>query len=350
MKKTAGAILGGGLLGLVLLIGGARLLSEAGAGPAGVSEIRMTFDEDTIVLWHRTQIIGRYEHSAKLTKPHMAGLWTSSGHRLTRGYPMEKDVAGESKDHPHHRGAWFCHGDVIADQWQPPVKIPHVEGVDFWSEGMGRGKIICVWRGQPRQWDKGIGIATKNEWRAPNEQVILLETRHLGLTLAMDGLFLVWEIELASPSGSVRFGDTKEGSLAVRVNDRFNEKNGGMLRTATGEGEKAVWGQQTTWCDYQGFLDGQWVGLTIFDDPKNPTRACWHSRGYGLHAANPFGRHQSGFPARKDQKDVVELKEGDSLKLRYAMLLHEESLSVQQLNQAAMTWINLPKMSDWPKD
>ena len=311
---------------------------------------RITLEENAILFWDRNQLIGRYEHSPQLPKPHFASLSTSSGVRLTRGFPMEKNLPGESKDHPHHRGAWFCHGDVIPDTPIQTIKLPHVEGIDFWSEGMGRGKIICTKRSIPQNWHHGVGIATFNEWQGPDQSVLLKEKRCLGITHVADGTLLVWEISLSSPKGKVQFGDTKEGSLGIRINDRLNEKNGGIIRTSEGEGEKACWGQETAWCDYQGTIEGQTVGIAILDDPANVIRACWHTRSYGLHAANPFGRKKSGFPARKDQTKLAEIPEGEQLALRYAMLLHHEPISVQQLDQLAKTWTNLPKCADLFKD
>ena len=64
------------------------------------------------------------------------------------------------------------------------------------------------------------------------------------------------------------------------------------------------------------------MGLAILDDPKNPYPACWHSRGYGLMAANPFGRAKSGFPAMKGRNDLVRLDKGEHLNMRYGLLIH----------------------------
>jgi hypothetical protein len=62
------------------------------------------------------------------------------------------------------------------------------------------------------------------------------------------------------------------------------------------------------------------AGITIFDHPSNASPACWHSRGYGLMAANPFGR--ASFPGTKDIKELVHLAKGEHLKLRYGLYVH----------------------------
>src|SRR5205085_2197688 len=120
------------------------------------------------------------------------------------------------------------------------------------------------------------------------------------------------------------FGDTKEGSFAVRVNDAIRATKGnGALSNANGKtGESACWGRQSAWCDYSGPIDGKTCGIAIFDDPSNAERACWHSRGYGLMAANPFGRAHSGFSAVKGNNDLVKIAKGQHLKLRYGLLVH----------------------------
>ena len=69
-------------------------------------------------------------------------------------------------------------------------------------------------------------------------------------------------------------------------------------------------------------VDGKTVGIAILADPKNPYPTCWHARGYGLMAANPFGRGKSGFPAMKGRTDLVKLAKGEHLRLRYGLLLH----------------------------
>jgi hypothetical protein len=68
----------------------------------------------------------------------------------------------------------------------------------------------------------------------------------------------------------------------------------------------------------------QTAGVAVFADPANPVPTAWHSRDYGLMAANPFGRAHAGFPDTKGKKAeaLVKLAKGEHLKLRYGLLLH----------------------------
>src|SRR5690349_21597624 len=52
-------------------------------------------------------------------KPFLSPLRSATGKIVTRQWPMVQNVEGETRDHPHHQGLWFNHGDV--------------NGIDFWG-------------------------------------------------------------------------------------------------------------------------------------------------------------------------------------------------------------------------
>jgi hypothetical protein len=56
-------------------------------------------------------------------------------------------------------------------------------------------------------------------------------------------------------------------------------------------------------------------------------------RTYGLFAANPFGRTDFPDPDRSKQGPTT-IKKGDSLTLRYRVLLHRGRTEKAQLNEA----------------
>ena len=152
---------------------------------------------------------------------------------------------------------------------------------------------------------------------------MLDEKRTIHLYDLGEAKLIVLEIDLLASMGTIAFGDTKEGSMGIRINDALREKGGkGTLTNAEGKTtDKQVWGGKSAWCDYSGPLDGKMVGLTIFDDPANPP-ACWHSRAYGLMSANPFGRSHSLFPAVLGKNDLIKIPKGEHLKLRYGIYVH----------------------------
>ena len=119
--------------------------------------------------------------------------------------------------------------------------------------------------------------------------------------------------------------------MGVRVPDSFrlDAKGGGTVTSSTGKTATALakdnlplWGQVADWNDYSGTSDGKPAGLAVFAGPTNPAASAWHTRAYGLMAANPFGRSASGFPSQKGKADLVKLAKGDHLKLRFAVYAH----------------------------
>ena len=291
----------------------------------GVS-IKVVKDESLTVIEFRSgeKLVTRYLCGTAVAKPYFWPMLAPGEIPVTRAWPMQKGEQGETTDHVHQKSAWFCHGDVVPEGLEIKSKIKGVEGIDFWSENTGHGKIVTTNVGEPKI-DKNHGsIVTTNEWRTAEGVVILKEERTIHFTdLGYARLFTL-DIDLMATDYPIIFGDTKEGSMAVRVSDKIAVKpGGGNYRNAEGaSGESAVWGKKSLWCDYVGKIDGKEAGIAVFDDPSNPHPSCWHARGYGLMAANPFGRAKSGFSDQKGKNDLVKLAKGEHIKLRYGIALH----------------------------
>ncbi|MFL5338804.1 MAG: PmoA family protein [Gemmataceae bacterium] len=298
------------------------------AAPAAAEpEIAATVaDDKASVEFHAgKQLVTRYHIGPAVAKPYFYPVLAPGGVPVTRDWPMKTGAPQETKDHVHQKSAWFCHGDVIPEGLAvAPSGDTNVKGVDFWSEGKGHGVIVCVEVNPVK--DDPAAVLTRNEWRDSSGTRVLDEARTIRLRPAAGGYLLVVDIDLGASVRPLTFGDTKEGSMGVRVRDeiRLSAKpaTGALTNSNDKSGENEVWGMLADWCDYSGAVDGQPVGIALFDDPANKPRACWHSRGYGLMAANPFGRKASGFPAMRDRDDLVKLAKGEHLKLRYGMFLH----------------------------
>jgi hypothetical protein len=310
-----------GVLAVVL----AGLLPLAAADRSSV-KISVTTDHLDFLAGH--DLVGRYQYAAvadlPLAKPYLWPLHGPGGVPLTRDWPMMKDAPGGSKDHPHQKSVWFCHGDVIPEGMEIKTKPKGVDGIDFWSEGKGHGRILCRQQAEPKAADDHGAIVTLNEWQTADGLKVLDETRTISLYDFGETRLFVFDVDLQASVMPITFGDTKEGSFGIRINDGITEKSGnGKIENAEGKTrEKNCWGQLSPWCDYSGPINGKTAGVAILDHPKNRYPACWHSRDYGLMAANPFGRNRSGFPAMKGRTDLVKLDKGEHLKLRYGLLVH----------------------------
>jgi len=251
-------------------------------------------------------------------KPYLHPLRSASGKIVTRGYPME-DVPGESHDHPHHRGLWFSHGDV--------------NGFDFWgneTRGPKFGRIVLdKIDGVSSGKDSGAINATF-DWRDPSGKLLLSEARRMTFYVQPKTRTIDFDITLTARE-KVTFGDTKEGTFALRVASALEEprsgapaqpvRTGHMVDSLGREGEKQVWGKRADWVDYYGVVDGEALGIAMFDHPSNPRHPTyWHVRSYGLFAANIFGLHD--FENDKTRNGSLTLQAGETLRFRYRVVIH----------------------------
>ena len=244
-------------------------------------------------------------------KPYLYPLRTAAGIVVTRHYPMEK-FPGETRDHPYHRGLYFSHGDI--------------NGYDFWGNEPGQTgprigrmelKQVAEAQGGPRS---GRIVAVFDGLDAQGK-AMMTETRtivfHADPTLRM----IDYEVSI-EPRIRLTYGDTKEGTFAIRLATALSEDRTGRMVSADGrETEKNVWGKRSPWVDYYGQVDGQTVGVAIFDHPSNPRHPTWwHARAYGLFAANIFGLHD--FTGDKSQNASLTLEPGGTLRFRYRVVIH----------------------------
>lgn len=261
-------------------------------------------------------------------KPYLSPLRTATGAVVTRLGPMEK-VAGESTDHPHHQGLWFTHGDV--------------NGLDFWANvkpGPKFGRVVVDKITTAKSGAKSGEIAFEARWVGPDEKPVLRENRRMIFSGDAQNRIIDLDITLTAVDKPVKFGDTKEGTMAIRLSDKLTENRGGSGTMRNAEGAQkmnAVWGKPSVWVDYSGTLDGQPVGVAMFDHSKNPKHpTTWHSRDYGLFAANPFGDHD--FYNDKSKDGSLTVQPGKSLRFRYRVVIHPGDTSAAKIADLYKDW------------
>jgi len=246
-----------------------------------------------------------FNHGVDAAKPFLAPVRSASGKIVTRGFPME-NLPGESRDHLHHRGLWFSYDDV--------------NGVKFWENDPSytkspMGKIVV----RKSEWKDGALYATM-DWNDQNGKTLLVETRKMTFTGDARNRAIDFEIALTAAI-DVTLGDTKEGAFAIRLHDAFTEKRGAKIVDADGRaGMKEVWGKRSNWVDYTAELEGERLGVAIFDHPRSPRNPTyWHARDYGLFALNPFGR--SAFDP-KQEESIWKLPSGEKLTFLWRVVVH----------------------------
>ena len=254
-------------------------------------------------------------------KPFLAPLRSASGYIVTRRYPME-NIDGESHDHPHHRGLWIGYGNVNGiNFWENELNVPNTDA----ETPKQQGKIVLRELRAVTPGKKSGKIAATFEWRTPAGSVLLEERRVM--TFYADPNLRTVDVDATfTAKTGVEFADTKEGFFAIRIADSMAGKNGGLMTNAHGEQtEKNVWGRAADWVDYNGAVDGQKVGIVIFDNPHNynhPPR--WHVRNYGLFAVNPFGFKD--FDPKAAGQGGHHLSAGESMRFRYRVIVHPGDL------------------------
>lgn len=242
--------------------------------------------------------------------------------RMTRNHPMQPGTPGEATDHPHHKSMWFAHGDI--------------NGISYWDE---RGKIVTD---KAEQVD-ATTVRLHNRLLDPKStegDAICHETIVIHFGANEDARWIDWDATLLANKGELKFGDTKEGTMALRVHPNIqmdnNPKEGvtsanGKALNSEGVESTDVWGKRARWVDFYGNIDGQEVGIAFLDHPTNlrhPT--YWHARSYGLFAANPFGLSSFVGP-NEDGSHTVPA--GGNLRLRYRIIFHRgtpKSADVEQ--------------------
>ena len=297
------------------------LLLLALAGLPLAAEVRLTEGGGRINIAVDGKPFSTLFFGPETTKPYMHPLRSASGKTVTRGYPMTK-TPGEPQDHPHHRGLWFTHGAV--------------NGLDFWSnepsQGSGKGRVTFNGIVESKGGDKSGTMVVLFDWRKPDGKVLL--TEHRSTTIWSDPRLRMvdFDVTFRAVGEKVLFGDTKEGTFAIRLAAALDEPTGkekpdlvkptGLMTATEGRtGEKQVWGKRSPWVDYWGVLEGEKLGVAIFDHPSNPKHPTyWHSRSYGLFAANIFGERD--FHSDKSRDGGVTLEPGGSLRFRYRVLIH----------------------------
>lgn len=336
-----------------LLAGQNSTLAQAKNAVPGKG-VALVQEKGKVVVRINNQVFTQYLFGAEelqgCKKPVLFPVLTANGTPVTRGYPLQPR-AGERVDHPHHVGIWFNYGDV--------------NGHDFWNNSTAVGPehkgpfgtivhtgVKDVKSGK----DKGTLTVTA-DWLDKDNQPMLRETTTFvfwgtGTTRLIDRT-----TTLTATDADVLFKDNKEGMIAIRLARQlehpsnkpeiFTDASGkatavpqmdnsgvtGRYRSSQGVEGEEVWGKRANWMNLTGKIGEENVSLVMIDHPQNvgyPT--YWHSRGYGLYAANPLG--VSVFTEGKEALNY-KLPAGQSVTFRYRIVVASQTLSDAEVNQLA---------------
>gem|GEM_PF-242040 len=258
--------------------------------------------------------------------PDLWPLRNADGIAVTRSWPRQV-VVGEKQDHPHHQSVWFSHGDI--------------SGMDFWHDStlkISANGVTKFQSGQDKGWWRN-----QFTWMDQNGKSIAEEIRQTTAFVNVKARGLDFDIVMHAKDRGFVFGDTKEGSFAVRLATGLVADQGGELINSEGHRGKEAWGKKARWVMAQGMLEGKSAALVIaghHNNLRHPT--TWHARTYGLVAANPFGLHD--FHKNPEGSGMVEISAGDAIRMRYRVLVFTHHPSAEEIEGLLKGFSSAPKL------
>lgn len=304
-----------------LILLGIVLLPSPGRGQSEV--VNLVRKGDTIQVTIGNKPFTVYYFAPRTAKAYLQPLRDANGIAVTRGFPIGDTIpAAHRQDRslePHQRDMYFGHGKI--------------NGYDFWAErvflkyyGKGYpdnfGRMVFRKIDEMRSGPASGTIRATFDLEGPDRTPFARETQEFTFQGNKESRTIDARIVIDANRGPVTFGDTKEGSFALRLAPELDAPAGKMVDSNGRHGEAQIWGKRANWVDVDGVIDGQSLGVAIMDSPKSfrhPT--YWHARGYGLLAANPFGL--SYFLHDSKQNGSYTVPAGQSIDFQYRVLIHD---------------------------
>lgn len=264
-------------------------------------------------------------------RPYFWPIIGPGGAHMTRHWPME-EVEGEQRDHKHHRSLWWAHGDI--------------NGHDFWSEGPKAGKIVHdKFIGFKNGRDYGL-FRSRNKFVGADGTLVATSEQVVRVYNRKQDRMMDFEITIHASQGELTFGDTKEGTMAIRIAESMRlvkdkQPGAGHIVNSDGVKDGEAWGKRARWCDYYGPVNGQTLGVAIIDHPQNPRfPTWWHVRDYGLLAANPFGVHD--FEKKEAGAGKLVVPAGQKVTFKYRFYFHRGDEKQADVAGQYADWVTPP--------
>ncbi len=235
------------------------------------------------------------------------------------GPRSDRSLTTESSEPwPHHHSLFF--GCDKVNKW------------NFWQDANERGQIVS--RG-PVLLESGparVRIEDTCDWRPPApHSPVFTERREITISAPSDSLrFIDFKITLLA-NEDVKIEKTNHSLFAVRMARHLGADRTGTMVNAEGlKGEKATFGKKSAWMDYYGDNGAGIEGIAIFDHPSNPWFPCeWFTRDYGFISPTPMNwLDEKGF----------QMKRGETLTLRYRVVVHAGDPAQARLAQLFKQW------------
>ncbi|MBT8045087.1 MAG: PmoA family protein [Verrucomicrobiae bacterium] len=276
------------------------------------SELSWQQSPTSLALVHGEQILWRLVADPKDPKPYIHPLRTMKGKELTAFRP---------KDHPWHHGLWWS--------WK------FINGVNYWEENPKTHKSAgCTELLSAKFQTAGDFSATADlslSYHLPDGPSLMTEQRQLKISAPdqEDAYWIDWTSVFNAGEKGVLLGRTplpgeaggkSYGGYAGLSARLVLDPEGWDIRSNHGRiSAKGFHGKTACWVDFSS----KGAGITIFDHPKNlRTPSPWY-----IHDRKPM----SFFSPSILYKQSLTLAAGESLTLRYRILVHTRPMTHGQL-------------------
>ena len=304
------------------------LLTVAKHSPLMAADVRLESKEDRVTVWMGDEVFTEYIFKG-YEKPILYPVIGPAGIEMTRNWPMRDGVENEAHDHPHHKSIWFGHMEV--------------NGESFWHSGPTAGTTV-----HKELSIDGCTIHSKNDLVGRDGKLVATDSRELSFAADGETRMIDYAVTYHASQGDILFGDNKDGQMGIRMNPHLRVEGpvaNGQAVNSTGVTTTEIWGKRAEWIDYWGTVNGNVVGIAIFDHPSNlrhPT--WWHARDYGLVSANPFGRQD--LEGEQAESGDYTLPNGESLTFRHRFVFHRGDAQAAGIEAHYRKWIQTNQTGD----
>src|SRR5688572_22556758 len=209
------------------------VILQAGPLPKGKGKVEIKELPGKLRIEINGQLFSEYVYEGG-SRPYLYPIIGPGEAQMTRNWPM-KEAPDEERDHPHHKSFWYGHGLV--------------NGHDFWAEAKESGKTVHEKFLEVKSGDVGV-IKSANKLVAKDGTVIATDERTIKIYNVQDAVLFDFEVTVKASNGDLVFGDTKEGTMALRLNERMRlaqpkkVKGEGRIVNSEGVRDAETWGKR----------------------------------------------------------------------------------------------------------
>jgi len=229
--------------------------------------------------------------------------------------------------YPHHSSLFFG--------------CDRVNGGNYWQEGLERGRIRTLRAEILKSGKDSVVIENECIWARPGAESPIRDVRTITITAPSKEVFQIdFDIRLDMLM-DVKIEKTNHSFFSARMAPDLSVTGGGVMVNADGQkgegGDNGTFAKKSPWMDCYGTRNGKAEGMAIMQHPSNPWYPSpWFTRDYGFFSPTPMY-----WPA--NETAGTNMKKGESLRLRYRVLVHGGDTKSAKIGEAFAAYRNSTK-------